>query len=167
MPKLPTQFFILLLLLTNVPVSVLSAALPVNPGESCSVPAACGVRKEEKPPCQGLRGGKLGIYPYLRNFLPPAKGGEVFSACYRSIFCSRYSTFLNVQFSNFLMFFCQKICIPHSEGSCATVCKQLRGQLSLILILKYMEFSLDGEGKGTKLNAWILPFSFFPSSFSC
>lgn len=144
---------------------MLSAALPVNPGESYSVPAACGVREEEKPPCQGLKWEKWSVNPYLRNFLPPAKGGEVFSVCNRSIFCLRYSAFLNVQFSNFLMFLCQNVWIPNSEGSCATVCKQLRGQLSLILILKYMEFSLDGEGKWTKLNDWILPSFFFPSSF--
>lgn len=94
--NLQTGFFVPLLFLNNVQISVLPAALPVNPGESYSVTAACGARKEEKPPCQGLKRGKLSVYPYLRNFLPPAKGREVFSVCNRSIFCWRYSAFLNV-----------------------------------------------------------------------
>lgn len=138
---------------------LLSQSVLVRAAQSCSL--WCQERGETS--LSGTERRETEYFSLSQSFLPPAKGGGVFSACYRSIFCSRYSTFLNVQFSNFLMFLCQKICILNSEGSCATVCKQLRGQLSLILILKYMEF--NGEGKGTKLMLGFFLFPFFPPVF--
>lgn len=167
MPKLQTQFFVQLLFLNNVQIS--TAALPVNPAESYWVPSVCGVRKEEKPSCQGLKQGKLFIL--ISEFPSTCQRGRSAFSLQQKHLCSRYSTFLNVQFSNFLMFLCQKNWIPNSEGNCAAVCKLLRGsaQSDFDIKINGIQAGWGSEMLGFFLYSFSLQFFLFlaesPSAF--